>query len=483
MSLCEMTITDALKGLHERKFSSYELVKSCLEKIDDFDPRLNAYISVFAEEALKQAETADKIFSDTVAHNFPLLLGIPLALKDNILVYNTKTTAGSKILANYIASYDAGVVKRLKKQGAVFLGKTNMDEFAMGSSTENSAYGPSRNPCDYERVPGGSSGGSAAAVKAHLCLGALGSDTGGSIRQPASFCGIVGMKPTYGAVSRYGLIAMASSLDQIGPMAKCVKDAKIIFEAIAGKDDFDATSIEPGKDANSQFADLQGVKIGVPQEYFAKGLDKDVEEAIKAVLKKLERAGAELEQISLAHSKYALPTYYIVVPCEVSANLARFDGIRYGYSSASAENLREVYTKSRGEGFGSEVKRRIMIGTYALSAGYYDAYYLKAQRVRRLIFNDFKKAFERVDFIIGPTTPSPAFRLGERVDDPLSMYLADIYTVAINLAGLPGISIPVGVVRREDKDLPVGMQIISPWFSDIKLFGMAEKLESLLEDK
>lgn len=460
-----------------------ELVLACLSAIQQKNKELNAYLAVF-EEALNEAKKADEMIHG--GHTLPPLFGVPLAIKDNILVEGKRCTAGSKILENYVAAYDATVIQRLKRHGAIILGKTNLDEFAMGSSTENSAFGPTKNPHDTSRVPGGSSGGSAAAVAGNLTLAALGSDTGGSIRQPASFCGIVGLKPTYGAVSRHGLIAMASSLDQIGPMTKTVEDAAILFEAIAGKDNFDSTSTDKAESNFPEEGDFKSLRIGIPREYFISGLDSEVEKIIKFSIKKLEEVGAAVKEISLPHSEYALPTYYIVVPSEVSANLARYDGIRYGGSAVynlkpTSYNLYDVYAKTRAEGFGSEVKRRIMLGTYALSAGYYDAYYLKAQKVRRLIRDDFERAFKEIDVIIGPTTPTVAFKLGERTYDPLQMYLADIYTVAVNLAGVPAISIPAGFVEKEGKKLPVGIQFIGKWFGEKKLLAVAAAAEKTLK--
>ena len=406
------------------------------------------------------------------------LSGIPMAVKDNILVEDVRCTAGSKILENYIAPYDAQVVKKLKEKEVVILGKTNLDEFAMGSSTENSAFGSTRNPHDLTRVPGGTSGGSAAAVAANLCSFALGSDTGGSIRQPASFCGVVGLKPTYGAVSRFGLIAFASSLDQIGPLTKTVEDARIVFEAISGKDPLDSTSVEIN--LKSEILSLKSIKIGVPKEYFIKGIDPEVEKVIKAAIKKYEEMGAKIEEVSLPHTEYALPCYYVIVPSEASANLARYDGIKYGYSKISnlksqISNLLDVYLKSRGEGLGAEVRRRIMLGTYALSAGYYEAYYLRAQKVRTLIRKDFDRAFEKVDAIFTPVSPTPAFKLGEKIDDPLTMYLSDIFTVSVNLAGLPALSLPVGKARK----LPVGLQIIGKPFEENKILEIGEIFEKL----
>lgn len=485
MILNTLTIKQASEGLRKKEFSATELVSSCLESIREKDGNLHAYLEVF-QDALDQAKKADEQISqyrNIEMSRLPPLFGIPLAIKDNILIAGKRCTASSKILENYTASYDATVIRKLKNQGAIFLGKTNLDEFAMGSSTENSGFGPTKNPYDQTRVPGGSSGGSAAAVSANLCLGALGSDTGGSIRQPAAFCGVIGLKPTYGRVSRHGLIAMASSLDQIGPLTKTVEDAKILFEAIAGGDPFDATAVASNSSnqlpvTNSDPDFPKKIRIGAPKEFFSSGLDAEVEKIVKSALKKLEKAGAKIKEISLPHSKYALPAYYIVVPSEVSANLARFDSIRYGLPEASAKNLWEVYTKSRALGFGPEVKRRIMLGTYTLSAGYYDAYYLKAQKVRQLIRQDFAKAFTEVDFIIGPTTPTPAFKLGEKNNDPLQMYLADIYTVAVNLSGAPALSLPAGYT--ETTKLPVGLQIIGGWFKEDQLLNFAAQAEKLI---
>ena len=476
MTLNHLTIQEAAEGLRKKEFSSKELVQSCLDEIQNRDSELHAYLEVYSKDAL---ETAERIDSGA-NFNFPLS-GIPVAVKDNIMIKDRRSTAGSRILENYYASYDATVIEKLKTQGAVILGKTNLDEFAMGSSTENSAFGPTRNPHDPNRVPGGSSGGSAAAVAAHLTIAALGSDTGGSIRQPAALCGVVGLKPTYGRVSRHGLIAMASSLDQIGPLAKNVDDAKIIYEAIRGGDDFDATAVKDTKlETGDRKLELSKIKIGVPKEYFGAGLDPDVEEIIRAAIKKLENAGADIKEIHLPHSEYALATYYIVVPSEVSANLSRFDGIRYGYRAENHKTLFDVYANSRAQGLGTEVKRRVILGTYTLSAGYYDAYYLKAQKVRSLIRRDFEQAFETVDVILGPTSPTPAFCFGERAVDPLQMYLADIYTVAVNLGGLPAISLPAGVVVRDGKNLPVGLQFIGKWFGEESLLSIAKHTESLL---
>ena len=490
MNLNQLTIKQAADGLRKKEFSATELLSDCLHAIRERDPELHVYLNVFEEGARQEAQRADEMLSDS-HEELPPMLGIPLAVKDNILIEGQPCTAGSKILEPYEASYDATVVTKLKAHGAIFIGKTNLDEFAMGSSTENSAFGPTKNPHDPSRVPGGSSGGSAAAVEADLCMAALGSDTGGSIRQPASFCGIVGLKPTYGRVSRHGLIAMASSLDVIGPMTKTVEDAEILFNAIAGNDVLDSTTIQNSEsrimnqESRVKKEGLRNLRIGAPKEYFGEGLDADVEKTIKSVIEKCEKEGAIIKEISLPHSAYALAVYYIIVPCEVSANLARFDGIRYGSSAAAichlpSASLYEVYTKTRAHGFGAEVKRRIILGTYALSAGYYDAYYLKAQKVRKLVRTDFERAFGEVDVMMGPTTPTPAFSLGERAHDPISMYLADIYTVAANLAGIPALSLPAGFVTRGGLTLPVGLQIIAPRMQEQLLFEVGKNVENLL---
>ncbi len=483
MKLNELTIRDAGAGLRKKEFSVSELVAACTDAIAAKDSDMHAYLEIFTD-ARGEAEKRDEelaSYDDAERLKLPPLFGIPLAIKNNILIAGKRCTAGSRMLEYYVAPYDATVIRKLKQQGAIFLGKTNMDEFAMGGSTEHSAFGPTKNPRDLTRVPGGSSGGSAAAVAGDMCLGALGSDTGGSIRQPAAFCGIVGMKPSYGAVSRHGLIAMASSLDQIGPMAKSVADAKILFDAIAGKDAFDATVGEKKQKPENERGELKNIKVGIPREYLdmqgcMAGLDAGVEETIKDALKKMKQAGATLEEISLPHASVALPAYYIIVPSEVSANLARFDGIRYGHRASDAATLAEIYTHSRAEGFGAEAKRRIMLGTYALSAGYYDAYYVKAQKARALIREDFEKAFTKVHVIVSPTTTNPAFILGGAGADPLTMYRQDIYTVAINLAGLPALSLPA--VRAAS--LPVGLQLIAPRHADERLFSIAQAVESLL---
>jgi len=472
MDLKALTIEKIHQSLLKKEFSAQELVQLYLDKIEKENSKLNCYLTLCPELALSQAKLIDEMI--LTKRELPLLAGVPASIKDNILVENVKCTAGSKILENYFAPYDATVTERLKKNEAIILGKTNLDEFAMGSSTENSAFGPSRNPYDLNRVPGGSSGGSATAVAADLAVFSLGSDTGGSIRQPASFCGLVGLKPTYGAVSRYGLIAFASSLDQIGPLTKTIEDCRIVFEAISGWDEKDSTSVKFNQE--NEKLEIENLRIGVPREYFVKGIDVEVENLIKKAIKKYEEMGAKIEEISLPHTEYSLACYYILAPSEASANLARYDGIKYGYSRLTnlenqKSNLLEVYLESRGEGFGPEVRRRIMLGTFALSSGYYDAYYLKAQKVKALIKEDFEKAFEKVDFIFTPTCPTPAFAIGEKSQDPLKMYLSDIFTAPVNLAGLPAISIPAGKV----KNLPVGLPIIGPAFQEGKIIEIAKK--------
>lgn len=470
MDLISLTIQSVHDGLQNKSFSATELTQVFLDKIKKENSEIHAFLEITEDIALKQAGAVDLKIS--TGEEIGILEGIPCGIKDNILVEGEKCTAGSKILEKYIAPYDATVVGKLKKAGAVFLGKTNMDEFAMGSSTENSAFGATKNPNDMEMVPGGSSGGSAAAVAADECIFSLGSDTGGSIRQPASFCGVVGLKPTYGAVSRYGLMAMASSLDQIGPFSKNVEDCKTVFNVIRGNDNNDSTSVDfPGKIGGDK--EIGKLKIGMPKEYFAEGLDKGVEKLVKEAIRKLMDAGAEIKEISLPHSDYALACYYIIMASEVSSNLARFDGIKYGSSAADALNLLNVYLKSRGDYFGPEVKRRILLGTYSLSAGYYDAYYLRAQKVRAKILNDFTKAFEEVDLIMTPVSPTPAFKIGEKIENPVQMYLSDIYTVPVNLAGIPALSMPCGKIGN----LPVGLQIIGKHFSEDLIFSAAKFLE------
>ena len=477
MDLSKLTIKEAHKNLKNKKISALELTELILSNIKKQDKDIRAYLSVTEELALNQAKRVDKKIAN--GEQFGVLSGIPIAVKDIILAEGLLCTAGSKILENYIAPYDATVIKRLKKSGGVIVGKANLDEFAMGSSTENSAFGSTKNPYDFKRVPGGSSGGSAAAVAANECLYSLGSDTGGSIRQPASFCGIVGLKPTYGSVSRYGLVAFASSLDQIGPMAKTAEDVKLVFNAIAGKDVRDSTSAFYENHYNKNSLDFKNLKIGLPKEYFVEGIDSEVEKKVRQAISKYENMGAQVEEISLPHTEYALPCYYIIMPAEASANLARYEGIKYGKSrlgesDTKIDTLMDVYLENRDKGFGDEVKRRIMMGTYALSAGYYDAYYLKAQKVRSLIKQDFDKAFESVDVIMGPTCPTTAFKLGEKSDDPISMYLSDVYTVPANLAGLPAVSVPAGF----DKDnMPVGFQIIGKAWQEEQILDIATEYE------
>jgi aspartyl-tRNA(Asn)/glutamyl-tRNA(Gln) amidotransferase subunit A len=478
MELKNLTIKKFHQGLANKEFSAFEITKSFFDYIKQKDKEIGAYLRLNEDAALAQSNIIDAELNSGSKLN--VLAGAPLAIKDNILINGETTTAASIILENYKASYDATTIRKLKKSGAVFLGKTNMDEFAMGSSTENSAFQKTRNPHDLERVPGGSSGGSAAAVAADMALGALGSDTGGSIRQPANFCGVVGLKPTYGAVSRYGLIAMASSLDQIGPITKTVEDAAILFKEISGKDEFDSTSVDVkyGNELlNPDFEKIKKLKIGLPKEYFIEGLNKETQKAIQETINVLKSQEFEFKEISLPHTKYALSVYYIIMPAEVSANLARFDGVRYSQISnlkSQISNLSDIYFKQRGLGFGEEVKRRIILGTFVLSAGYYDAYYSKAQKVRRLIKNDFDKAFKEVDVILTPVSPNPAFKIGEKTSDPLQMYLEDIFTIPANLAGLPAISVPT-----QNKGLPVGFQLIGKPFREVDILGAGQLYENL----
>jgi len=472
MELHELAIIQAHKGLLEKKFSALELTKAFLNRIEKLDKKISAFLTITEDSALLEAKKIDDLIS--AGKNISILAGIPLAVKDNILVEGVKATCASKILENYIAPYDATCIKKLKRLGAVILGKTNLDEFAMGASTENSAFFPTKNPHDLTRVPGGSSGGSAAAVTADLCCYSLGSDTGGSIRQPASFCGVVGLKPTYGAVSRYGLVAFASSLDQIGPITKTAEDAKIVFNAISGKDPLDSTSVEQETRNKKQGINIKELRIGIPKEYFVKGMDKEVEKIIRQSIEKIEKMGAKIEEISLPHTKYVIPAYYLINTSEASANLARYDGIKYGLSKTGNKNLLDVYLQSRKDGFGDEVKRRIMLGTYALSAGYYDAYYLKAERIRTLIIEDFNTVFKKVDVILTPTTPTPAFKIGEKITDSLSMYLCDIFTASVNLVGLPAVSVPVGFTKSR---LPVGLQIIGKPFEENKILEISKIYE------
>ncbi|KAA6187392.1 Asp-tRNA(Asn)/Glu-tRNA(Gln) amidotransferase subunit GatA [Thiohalocapsa marina] len=466
------TIAELAAGLRARTFSSRELTQHYLERIARLDPGLNSYITVAANAALAAADAADARLD---AGDAGPLTGIPIAHKDIFCTNGIRTSCGSRMLDNFIAPYDATVVERLGAAGAVVLGKTNMDEFAMGSSNETSFYGPVRNPWDQTRVPGGSSGGSAAAVAGRLCAAATGTDTGGSIRQPAAFCGITGIKPTYGRCSRWGMIAFASSLDQAGAMARSAEDAAALLGAMAGFDSRDSTSVDRAvPDYGAELGgDIRGLKIGLPKEYFGEGLDAGVAASVQQAIDHYRRLGASVHDISLPNASLSVPVYYVVAPAECSSNLARFDGVRFGHRCAEPRDLEDLYKRSRAEGFGAEVQRRIMIGTYALSAGYYDAYYLKAQQIRHLISDDFRRAFEQVDVIMGPTAPTTAFALGAKTDDPVAMYLNDIYTIATNLAGLPGLSLPVEPVAG----LPVGLQIIGNYFDEGRLLNVAHALQ------
>jgi aspartyl-tRNA(Asn)/glutamyl-tRNA(Gln) amidotransferase subunit A len=462
--------------LAAKQVSSRELARQYLDRIAALNPSINAFITVDAEKTLLEAAAAD---ARLAAGSAGPLTGVPIAHKDIFCTDGWLTTCGSKMLHNFVAPYDAHVIQRFKVAGMPSLGKTNMDEFAMGSSNETSFYGPVKNPWDLHAVPGGSSGGSAAAVAARLTPGATGTDTGGSIRQPAALCGITGIKPTYGRVSRYGMIAFASSLDQAGPMARTAEDCALMLGVMAGFDERDSTSMEkavPDYTAGLN-NDLRGLKIGLPKEYFGEGLDAGVASTIEAAIEEYKRLGAEVVEISLPNTSLAVPTYYVVAPAECSSNLSRMDGVRFGHRCENPRDLEDLYKRSRGEGFGAEVKRRILVGAYALSSGYYDAYYLKAQQLRQLISDDFKQAFEQVDVIMGPTTPTPAFNLGEKSDDPVAMYLADIYTIAVNLAGLPGMSVPAGLVNGR----PVGLQIIGNYFDEARLLNVAHQFQQVTE--
>ena len=466
-SLAELSV-----GLQTGKFSSVELTQYYLDRIAKYDGELNSFITVTDEQALDMAKTADEHIA---AGSATALTGIPMAHKDIFCTDGVRTSAGSKVLDNFIAPYNATIVEKLKNAGMPMLGKTNMDEFAMGSSNENSYYGPCKNPWDLDRVPGGSSGGSAAAVAAKLTPVATGTDTGGSIRQPASLTGITGIKPTYGRVSRYGMIAYASSLDQGGIFASSAADSALLIQAMSGFDPKDSTSVDiPVPDYSATMNDsLAGLKIGLPKEYFEEGLNSEVAKVIEAAIEEYKKLGAEIVEISLPNTHLAIPAYYVIAPAEASSNLSRFDGVRYGYRCENPVDLTDMYMRSRGEAFGREVKRRIMTGTYALSAGYYDAYYLKAQKIRRLVSEDFQQAFEKVDVIMGPVAPETAFKLGEKTSDPISMYLTDIYTIALNLAGLPGMSIPAGMANN----MPVGLQIIGNMFTEAKMLNVAHQYQ------
>ena len=469
------TLTELSLGLRSGAFSSVELTQAFLQRISQHQD-LNAYITVTEELALQQALAADVRLSNGTAD---CLTGIPIAQKDIFCTLDVKTTCGSKMLDNFIAPYNATVVEKFNQSGAVMLGKLNMDEFAMGSSNETSYYGAVKNPWNITTVPGGSSGGSAAAVAARLAVCATGTDTGGSIRQPAALCGITGLKPTYGRVSRYGMIAYASSLDQGGPMTRSAEDAAIVLQAMAGFDAKDSTSVNlPVPDYSARLNNsLAGLKIGLPKEFFGDGLNSDLAAVLATAIDEYRRLGAEIIEISMPNLKLAIPAYYVIAPAECSANLSRFDGVRYGYRCENPADLTDLYTRSRGEGFGKEVKRRILMGTYALSTGYYDAYYLKAQKIRRLISDDFKNALAKVDVIMGPVTPTTAFGIGEKMDDPIEMYLSDIYTIAINLAGVPAMSIPAGFVAG----MPVGLQLIGSYFAEDRLLNIAHQYQQVTD--
>lgn len=473
MELYKLTIRELRGKLKRREISAKELTLEYLKRIENVEGGVHSFITLIKDDAIRQAEDAEKRIIN--GDNLPLL-GIPLAIKDLICIKGVRNTCGSKILSNYIPPYDATVIKKLRESGAVFLGKLNMDEFAMGSSTETSHFGVTRNPWDLKTIPGGSSGGSAAAVAADECAGSLGSDTGGSIRQPAAMCGVVGLKPTYGRVSRFGLVAFASSLDQIGPITKDVTDTAILMNIISGKDPLDSTSadVPVPNFTKSLINNAKGLKIGIPKEYFVEGMDVEVEKSVKDAIELFKRFGAEIKDVSLPHADYAISTYYVIAPAEASSNLARYDGVKYGYRTNNRENLLGMYKKTRQDGFGAEVKRRIMLGTYALSSGYYDAYYLKAQKVRTLIKRDFDEAFKICDVLLTPTAPTPAFKIGEKFDNPIQMYLSDIFTISINLAGIPAISIPCGF---SNKGLPIGLQLMGRHFDEETLIKAAYTFE------
>ena len=473
MELYKLTIHELKEKLKRREISARELTLEFIKRIERVEKDIHSFITLTKDDALKQAEDIDNKIK--AGKDLPLL-GIPLAIKDLICIRGVRTTCGSKILSNYIPPYDATVIKKLSDSGAVFLGKLNMDEFAMGSSTETSHFGVTRNPWNLDVIPGGSSGGSAASVSADECAGSLGSDTGGSIRQPASMCGITGLKPTYGRVSRFGLVAFASSLDQIGPMTKDVTDTAILMNVISGRDPLDSTSADlPVPDfTKSLLNNVKGLKIGIPKEYFVEGMDGDVEKSVRYAVELFKKLGAEIKEVSLPHTDYAVSTYYVIAPAEASSNLARYDGVKYGYRTDNSKNLLSMYKKTREEGFGAEVKRRIMLGTYTLSSGYYDAYYLKAQKVRTLIKKDFDDAFKNCDILITPTAPTSAFKIGEKFDNPIQMYLSDIFTISVNLAGVPAISIPCGFSKN---GLPIGLQIIGRHFDEETVIRAAYTFE------
>jgi aspartyl-tRNA(Asn)/glutamyl-tRNA(Gln) amidotransferase subunit A len=475
-ALTDLTIAQMAAGLDRGEYTSRQLTEAALARINALEPKINAFITRLEADALAQADAADQ---RRAAGEKGALLGVPLAIKDNLCTTGVLTTCASKILDNFKPPFDATVITKLRKAGAVFVGKTNLDEFAMGSSTENSAFKKTVNPWDFSRIPGGSSGGSAAAVAARFCPGSLGSDTGGSIRQPAALCGVVGLKPTYGRVSRYGLVAFASSLDQIGPFARTVEDTAILLGAIAGHDPMDSTSAPNAvPDYLAALAGgagaLKGLRVGLPREYFVDGMDPEIEAGVRAAVQQMAALGAEVIDITLPHTAYAIAVYYLCATAEASSNLARYDGCQYGHRAPHTSNIIEMFTRTRTEGFGTEVKRRIMLGTYALSAGFYDAYYLKALKVRTLIKRDFEQAFEKCDIIATPTTPTPAFKFGEKTDDPLQMYLSDIFTISTNLAGIPGLSMPCGLTGG---GLPIGLQLLGPAFGEEKLLAAAHAYE------
>jgi aspartyl-tRNA(Asn)/glutamyl-tRNA(Gln) amidotransferase subunit A len=472
----QLSIDQVRSAIQERKTTAFAMAEEHYSRIQKEDAQIGAFLTLSKERALEQADRIDRMAAE--GKTLPPLGGVPVAIKDVMVMRGVRTTAGSKALDNFIPPYDCTAVARLEAAGAVVLGKTNCDEFAMGSSNENSGFHPVHNPRDLTRVPGGSSGGSAAAVAADMAVAALGSDTGGSIRQPASFCGVVGLMPTYGRVSRYGLIAFASSLDHIGPLTRNVRDAALILRTIAGRDPMDATSADvPVPDYVAELdKPVRSLKLGVAKEYFGEGLDNEVRQAVESAIDKLKNLGCEIIPVSLPHTRYAIPTYYLIATAEASANLARYDGVRYGHHVNGVKTLSEMYRRTRDEGFGAEVKRRIMLGTYALSAGYYDAYYLKAQKVRTLLAQDFQEAFRTVDAIVTPTAPTAAFRLGEKSDDPLAMYLADIYTVTADLVGIPGISVPCGETKEK---LPIGLQILGRHFDEATILRVAHAYEQV----
>ena len=468
MELYSLTISEARESIDKGNITPEELTNAVLKRIENVEDTVKAYVTITKEHALASAKSAENGNRNAVS-------GIPIAIKDNLCTKGIRTTCSSKILENFIPPYESTVTQKLKEQNYILIGKTNLDEFAMGSSTENSAFGHTRNPWDITRIPGGSSGGSAAAVSADECIAAIGSDTGGSIRLPAALCGVVGFKPTYGRISRYGLVAFASSLDQIGPITKNVRDSAILMNVISGNDPYDSTSARlPVPNFTSVLGqNIKGMKVGIPKEYFIEGMDKEVETAVKKAIEKLESFGATPVEISLPNTGYAVATYYILATSEASSNLARYDGVKYGFR-VGGQDLMDMYMKTRAKGFGAEVKRRIMLGTYSLSSGYYEAYYRKAQQVRTLIKQDFEKAFKTVDVIVTPTSPTPAFKAGEKTDDPLKMYLTDIFTISVNLAGVPGISVPCGFTS---KNLPVGLQIIGKHFDEESIFKAAYAYE------